>query len=78
MEKLFKTLSTLIWLSLILLFISWYIRKWAEAFKNRNIILFLLMSILPIYMVYTVCIEASTPNVYHDMVDAQISAWEKQ
>jgi hypothetical protein len=78
MEKLFKTLSSLIWAVLFLFFIDWYLQKWFGALKNGNIILFLLMSILPTYIVYTMCVEAFTPNVYHDMVDAQISAWKNQ
>jgi hypothetical protein len=78
MEKLFKTLSSIIWFVLFVAFISWYVQTWFGALKNGNILLFLVMSILPVCVAYNMCVEAFAPNVYHDMVDAQINAWKNQ
>lgn len=78
MEKLLKKVSTFIWFLLFITFINWYAKVWFGAFKNGNILLFILMSIIPVCIVYDMCVEIFTPNVYHDMVDAQINAWKKQ
>lgn len=78
MEKLLKKISSFIWFLLFIAFISWYVKTWFGALRNGNIFLFIIMSIIPVCVAYNMCVEAFAPNVYHDMVDAQIECWKKQ
>lgn len=78
MRHLLKTLSQFIWFLFFITFISWYIETWFGALKKGNIFLFIVMSILPAWCVWTVWEEATKPNVYGDMMDAQIKAWQRE
>jgi len=71
---------SLIKFTIIFFLIYLYIEKWIKSAKERNWIVFCIMSIIPVMMIYCLIekIYNNHNNVYSQMVDAQIKAWENQ
>ncbi len=79
-RNILTSLFTLLKFTIFFFLVYLYFEKWIKSAKEGNWLLFIMMSIIPIMMLYCI-IEAiynNSNNVYSDMMDAQINAWKKQ
>ncbi len=79
-NNLLSSIIQFLYFTIFLFLVYIYFEKWIKSAKEGNWLLFIMMSIIPIMMLYCI-IEAiynNSNNVYSDMMDAQINAWKKQ
>lgn len=66
MNKLIKSFLSLIQFILVILLIQIYIEKWIESYRNKNWLVFILMSIIPTMMLWCLFFGVDNPYVEYD------------
>lgn len=79
-KNILSDILSVIKFTIILLLLYMYVEKWIKSAKEGNWLVFSIMSIIPIMMIYCLIenYNNNNNNIYGDMIDAQIDAWEKQ
>jgi len=66
MNKFLKSLWGFVQLVLVVLLIQIYIEKWIESYRTKNWLVFILMSIIPVMMLYCLIFGVDNPYVDYD------------